>query len=355
MRHHPLPPLLSAAIDLDVGAPAVGESNRVAVDDDDVDGEVDSRNRRLSDGDSLVCAYEATTSARRPDCHAPISDTTDSFRCFDPADIRMGSRIGIGNFGEVFHALLYRSTDVAVKRLFVPSQKQTSQALESFMEEVQMLGRLQHPNIIQLMGIVRPPELALVTEWMDLGSVHDLLYSSNARSLNWPRVLGMMRDACRGLNYLHQLRPPVIHRDVKPANLLVNHNFLVKVADFGISRVESLTQTMTAIGTAQWMAPEIIRNNSFNTSADVYSFGICLWEMCTRTAPFAGCNPMQVVFKVNAGERPPLSDLIPAPLAGLMCACWHEDPNQRPSFEDVLQALSTLAPDDPWPPYPIPQ
>jgi serine/threonine protein kinase len=328
-------------------------SDEFSEEEEEEDAEVDHRLRRgagssradqAEASDSLICGYDP--GARKS------GSVTANIRQYEPSDIVVGTRMGVGNFGEVYHAVLNRTTDVAVKRLFIPQQRQTPETYAAFMEEVQLLGRLQHPNVIQFLGIVRPPELAMVTEFMDLGSLHDVLYSANASSLTWPLVVSLLRDAARGLDYLHKIKPPVIHRDVKPANLLVNHNFQIKVADFGISRVESLTQTMTAIGTAQWMAPEIIRNAPYSTSADVYSFGVVIWEVCTRQVPFGSCNPMQVVFKVNAGERPPITDGIPRVLADLIERCWHEDQYQRPAFVDVVQILNTAIPDATWPPYP---
>jgi serine/threonine-protein kinase CTR1 len=186
---------------------------------------------------------------------------------------------------------------------------------------------------------------------MDMGSLHDVLHGQSPLVLNWTVALQMLRDAARGIAYLHNLQPPVVHRDLKPANLLVNSSLTVKVADFGISR-DVANHTMTAIGTAQWMAPEVIRNEAYTVSADTYAFGVIIWEVCCRRLPFGDCNPVQVILKVNAGERPPLPAQLPAVLSNLISNCWAEDPTARPSFSDIAEALAVLAPDATWPPYP---
>ncbi|KAI3968754.1 hypothetical protein MKX01_028904 [Papaver californicum] len=105
----------------------------------------------------------------------------------------------------------------------------------------------------------------------------------------------------RGINYLHNCDPPVVHRDLKSSNLLVDKNWTVKVGDFGLSRLKHATYltTKTGKGTPQWMAPEVIRNDPSDEKSDVYSFGVILWEIATRKIPWDTLNSLQSYHKWN--------------------------------------------------------
>ena len=225
-----------------------------------------------SNSTSEILGNSFTTSANSESSvnYLEVDDLDLNTIMFDPKCIKLGNRIGIGNFGEVFHGILYGTTPVAVKKLFLPYQQQ-SIVLERFIQEVSILKRLSHPNVVLFMGIVKQPTLGIVMEYMDFGSVHDLLYQRFDKDweIHWDIVMSILRDTARGMCYLHSLNPPIIHRDLKPANLLINSRYQVKITDFGIARSQGITQ-MTAIGTAAWMAPEIIRNNPYTIS------GICI-------------------------------------------------------------------------------
>ena len=136
-----------------------------------------------------------------------------------------------------------------------------------------------------------------------------------------------------------------MHRDLKSHNLLVDDAWRVKVADFGLSRMieEHVSATMTVCGTPCWTAPEVLRNQRYSIKADVYSFGICLWELYTRTAPYAGMTPFQVMYGVaSSGMRPNINDDCPEPWRELMITCWAESPDDRPTFDVIAKTLQTM-------------
>ncbi|XP_055814192.1 uncharacterized protein LOC129883576 isoform X2 [Solanum dulcamara] len=209
-------------------------------------------------------------------------------------DLTIGEQIGEGSCGTVYHGLWYGS-DVAVK--VFTKQEYSDEVIYSFKQEISLMKRLRHPNILLFMGAVTSPQrLCIVTEFLPRGSLFRLL-QRNASKLEWRRRIHMALDVARGMNYLHHLTPPIVHRDLKSSNLLVDKNWNVKVGDFGLSRLkhETYLATKTGKGTPQWMAPEVLRNDSSDEKSDVYSFGVILWELATEKIPWDSLNTMQLV------------------------------------------------------------
>ncbi|KAK9048701.1 hypothetical protein SSX86_032333 [Deinandra increscens subsp. villosa] len=147
------------------------------------------------------------------------------------------------------------------------------------------------------------------------------------------------------MNYLHRRNPPIVHRDLKSPNLLVDRKYTVKVCDFGLSRLKANTflSSKTAAGTPEWMAPEVLRDEPSNEKSDVYSFGVILWELATLRQPWGNLNPAQVVaavgFKCKRLEIP--ADVNPQ-VAALIEACWANEPWKRPSFSAIMDTLRPL-------------
>ncbi|XP_052115978.1 uncharacterized protein LOC107483415 isoform X1 [Arachis duranensis] len=160
-------------------------------------------------------------------------------------DLTIGEQIGQGSCGTVYHALWYGS-DVAVK--VFSKQEYSEDVILSFRQEVSVLKRLRHPNIILFMGAVTSPQrLCIVTEFLPRGSLFRLL-QRNTSKLDWRRRVHMALDIARGVNYLHRCSPPIVHRDLKSSNLLVDKNWTVKVGDFGLSRLKHETYLTTKTG-----------------------------------------------------------------------------------------------------------
>uniref|UniRef100_A0A803N5Y8 non-specific serine/threonine protein kinase n=1 Tax=Chenopodium quinoa TaxID=63459 RepID=A0A803N5Y8_CHEQI len=257
-------------------------------------------------------------------------------------EITLGERIGLGSYGEVYRGD-WRGTEVAVKRFL--DQDIYGESLEEFKSEVRIMKRLRHPNVVLFMGaITRPPNLSIVTEFLHRGSLYRLLHRPN-NQLDERRRLRMAFDAARGMNYLHTCSPVIVHRDLKSPNLLVDKNWVVKVCDFGLSRMKHNTylSSRSTAGTAEWMAPEVLRNEPSDEKCDVYSFGVILWELCTLQQPWGGMNPMQVVGAVGFQHRRlDIPDDIDPTIADIICKCWQTDPKLRPTFTDIMAALKPL-------------
>ncbi|CAN6243710.1 unnamed protein product [Urochloa humidicola] len=255
--------------------------------------------------------------------------------CIEFSEITVGIRVGVGFFGEVFRGL-WNGTDVAIK-VFL-EQDLTTENMKDFCNEISILSRLRHPNVILFLGAcMKPPHLSLVTEYMEMGSLYNLIHSKTQRTkLNWKRRLKMLRDICRGLMCMHRLK--IVHRDLKSANCLVNKYWTVKICDFGLSRImsHSAMDDNSSAGTPEWMAPELIRNEPFTEKCDIFSFGVIMWELCTLSRPWEGIPPVQIVYSVaNDGARLEIPD---GPLGSLIADCWAEA-ERRPSCQEILTRL----------------
>ncbi|XP_024026564.1 serine/threonine-protein kinase EDR1 [Morus notabilis] len=253
----------------------------------------------------------------------------------DFSELTVGTRVGIGFFGEVFRGV-WNGTDVAIK-VFL-EQHLTAENMEDFCNEISILSRLRHPNVILFLGAcTKPPRLSMVTEYMEMGSLYYLIHlSGQKKRLSWRRKLKMLRDICRGLMCIHRMK--VVHRDLKSANCLVNKHWTVKICDFGLSRImtETPIKDSSSAGTPEWMAPELIRNEPYTEKCDIFSLGVIMWELCTLNRPWEGVPPERVVYAVaNEGSRLEVPE---GPLGRLISDCWAE-PHQRPSCEEILTRL----------------
>jgi len=153
--------------------------------------------------------------------------------------------------------------------------------------------------------------------------------------------LPIAMDVAHGMAYLHSRN--VIHRDLKPENILLTSNNRAKVSDFGLS-VTNRGQELTAeTGTYRWMAPEVIRHESYSSNADVYSFGVVLWQLITRSVPFVTMTPIQTAYAVAHGHRPEIPQSTPRELQKIIELSWHEDSQKRPSFTYIAMALADYA------------
>ena len=167
-----------------------------------------------------------------------------------------------------------------------------------------------------------------------------------APSGTWPFALvkRVACGGCRGMIYLHGGNPPVLHRDLKSANLLLDDSYTAKIADFGLSRIKATERSMTGnCGTVQWMSPECLASSDYAEPADVYSFGIIMWELLWRECPFEGQTPIQCALGVlNNDARPPIPDWCPPAFASLIRRCVTRKPAERPTFEQILEELDQM-------------
>jgi len=258
-------------------------------------------------------------------------------------DIIIGNPIGRGGYGQVYTGE-YKGRKIAVKKLFYKTIGDKDNL--EFQKECQILSSLDHPKIVKMIGVcIQIPDLAIITEYMPRGSLQDLLYDKNIK-LDWKLRLKMVHDVAKGVDYLHSLKPCLIHRDLKSSNLLVGENYETKVSDFGIAKFKEERAT-TMVGTVQWMAPEVFRGKPYSSSVDTYSFGIILWEMVARQQPHENLLAFEIISGVaKENLRPPVPEDCAESYKILMRSCWDDNPLKRPTFDKIVNILSEMIVDE---------
>jgi len=269
------------------------------------------------------------------------------------------------------------------------------QSIQSYQSEVEILSGLDHPNVLKLFGVlVDESTLSIVTELIPRGSLFDLIHSKTPVNFTPKSVAVIGSGICAGMTYLH--RRGIVHRDLKPANLLLGSEttggapqLIVKIADFGHARVmpsccvsscpvppsdpphilsipspESLSRSSStsadhassgpqtswsvdapaskAVGTWQYAAPEVLRGEPHDTSADVFSFGVVLWEIHARAVPHSASDPAEARAACAAERgRLPRPKLCGDQLWAVTEECWGP-PAQRPSFAQLEERMASI-------------
>ncbi|ERN15227.1 hypothetical protein AMTR_s00056p00190910 [Amborella trichopoda] len=297
-------------------------------------------------------------------CNKERDDTPkpDATRAFTHAEIVKITNdfekvIGKGGYGPVFYGCLENGHEVAVKLLSQESQ----QGYKEFLAEVKLLIRIHHKYLVSFIGFCdEGPEKILVYEYMSKGNLKEILSDKNRNSvsLNWEQRLRIALSVAQGLEYLHcGCKPPIIHRDVKTVNILLNENLEAKVADFGLSRLgptEDDTHIWTiAAGTPGYVDPEYNITNKLTEKSDVYSFGIVLLELISgQPAIILDEERLHIVHwvtpKIKTGD---IVSVVDPRLQGeydinsmwkaveIALACTPETAVRRPTISDVIGEL----------------
>ncbi|KAH9325632.1 hypothetical protein KI387_005810, partial [Taxus chinensis] len=269
------------------------------------------------------------------ECVRIPNDGTDVWE-IDSKFLKLDYKVASGSYGDLYRGT-YCGQDVAIKVL--KPERLDADLQREFAQEVFIMRKVRHKNVVQFIGAcTRPPNLCIVTEFMSGGSVYDYLHKQKG-VFKLPALLKVAIDVSKGMDYLHQNN--IIHRDLKAANLLMDENEVVKIADFGVARVQSQSGVMTAeTGTYRWMAPEVIEHKPYDQKADIFSFAIVLWELLTGKLPYDYLTPLQAaVGVVQKGLRPTIPKHTHPRLADLLERCWQQDPTVRPGFTEITEIL----------------
>ncbi|KAL3662236.1 hypothetical protein V7S43_012567 [Phytophthora oleae] len=272
--------------------------------------------------------------------------------------LRLGKCISKGGFGLVFTGE-YRGRRVAIKKIR-PDRRGDVADIEVFLKEIILMAVLYHPRIVEFIGVAWDTlrHLSAVTEFMDNGDLREVLYTFKERGspLSWgTHKAPIALHIAEALTYLHSQHPPVIHRDLKSKNVLLNMYLEAKLSDFGISRMRYAIEThMTAgVGTSFWIAPEILLGRDYDERADIYSFGVVLSEIDTDDYPFwndkhpnearGKIQEAEILSQVAAGRiRPEFSPNCPEEILALADACLQRDPRNRPTAAEIVMEMKNL-------------
>lgn len=291
----------------------------------------------------LAHSKQQTMGLLHPVVGGVMDGTTKGFKAnyeISYNDLIFDRKISEGGYGIVYRGR-WKYTTVAIKEIKREIIEQDK--LEEFKNECAVMEVIRHPNVVLFLGAcTRQPNLCIILEYCSRGSLWSLLHDLSIK-MNWEYRKKFAMDIAKGVYYLHTNKQPILHRDLKSLNVLLDHALNCKLADFGWTRI--LGKVMTSkIGTYQWMAPEVINGFKYTEKADVFSFGVILWELATRKPPYYGIDGQLVSVRVvKEGLRPKISDKeAPGPFLDLMKRCWHEDPDKRPSFGEIIKELDSM-------------
>uniref|UniRef100_A0A8C7U269 non-specific serine/threonine protein kinase n=1 Tax=Oncorhynchus mykiss TaxID=8022 RepID=A0A8C7U269_ONCMY len=262
-------------------------------------------------------------------------------------EVTMQKRIGAGSFGTVFKGKWHG--DVAIKILKVTEP--TPEQLQAFKNEMQVLRKTRHVNILLFMGFMTKPNFAIITQWCEGSSLYRHLHVSETKFETMRRI-DVARQTAQGMDYLHAKN--IIHRDLKSNNIFLHEGWTVKIGDFGLATVKSRwsgsEQVEQPSGSILWMAPEVIRmqdTNPYTFQSDVYGYGVVLFELMSGTLPYSQINNRdQILFMVGRGYLSPdlslLSSSSPKSMKRLIIDCLKFKRDERPLFPQVREHCQSI-------------
>ncbi|WP_437878966.1 serine/threonine protein kinase [Sorangium sp. So ce513] len=253
--------------------------------------------------------------------------------------------VGEGGMGKVYEGEERLSRRRVALKVLRPELARSEQGRRLFLNEMQILAHLEHPNIVRsLASLEASGELVMVLEYLDGQTLRSVLGAEGR--LPWPEAVRIAASVASALAAAHGQQPPVIHRDLKPENIMVQKDGCVKVMDFGIAKVvEAMNQTNTqSVGTLQYMSPEQIDARSIDHRSDLYCLGLILYEALSGRPPFQSASPRELLNLQCTAEPPPLDDDVrrglPRGVEQLLFQLLEKAPEDRPYLaQDIVDRL----------------
>uniref|UniRef100_A0A4W5MVZ6 RAF proto-oncogene serine/threonine-protein kinase n=1 Tax=Hucho hucho TaxID=62062 RepID=A0A4W5MVZ6_9TELE len=265
----------------------------------------------------------------------------------EASEVMLHSRIGSGSFGTVYKGKWHGDVAVKILKVIDPTPEQ----FQAFRNEVAVLRKTRHVNILLFMGYMTKDNLAIVTQWCEGSSLYKHLHVQET-NLQMFQLIDIARQTAQGMDYLHAKN--IIHRDMKSNNIFLHEGLTVKIGDFGLATVKARWsgshQVEQPSGSILWMAPEVIRmqdNMPYSFQSDVYSYGVVLYELMTGELPYSQiANRDQIIFMVGRGYlSPDLSKLYkscPKAMKRLVADCINKIKDERPLFPQILSSIELL-------------
>jgi serine/threonine protein kinase len=269
-------------------------------------------------------------------------------------DFARSTKIGQGAHGEVYRAK-WRGTPIAVKQISEAGPAGAS-ALSELRHEIAVLAHMHHPRVVQFLGAyTKGRPLLVLSEYLRGGSVAQALEKLRGQRLPLAVAGRWALDTAQGLRYLHEHKPrPVVHRDLKPQNLLIDGSGHVKISDFGLAKVVDQLKALDEhyvmtgeTGSYRYMAPEVFRHEKYSEKVDIYALGVVVFQLTSPTGepPLAWMPAVAAAEAMSLRhERPELSPKLPPRLRTLIDACWHPDPAKRPSAAHCCAEIEACFP-----------
>ncbi|XP_056225603.1 tyrosine-protein kinase TXK [Seriola aureovittata] len=258
----------------------------------------------------------------------------------NPSELTFMKELGSGQFGLVRLGKWRSQHRVAIKAI-----REGAMYEEDFIEEAKVMMRLCHPKLVQLYGVcLKQRPLLIVAEFMENGCLLNFLRQKGG-GVKEAWLLSMCQDVCEGMEYLES--HSFIHRDLAARNCLVNEHNVVKVSDFGMTRYVLDNQYTSSSGAkfpVKWSPPEVLHYSKYSSKSDVWSFGVVMWEIYSEgRTPFENRSNLEVVNDITRGIRLYRPHRASQPLYAIMYRCWHEKPQGRPPFSELLEEIRKLA------------
>ncbi|KAM9461372.1 megakaryocyte-associated tyrosine-protein kinase isoform 1-T1 [Clarias gariepinus] len=248
----------------------------------------------------------------------------------DLSKLTLGENIGCGEFGDVFQGE-YMGRKVAVKNI------KSDVTAQAFLDETSVMTKLQHKNLVQLLGVILHNGLYIITEFMAKGNLVNYVRSRGRSAIKTVELLKYALDVCEGMEYLESKK--LVHRDLAARNILISEDSVAKISDFGLAMADCQNIDIAKLP-VKWTAPEALNNKKFSTRSDVWSYGVLLWETFSfGRQPYPKMTLKEVKEKVEEGYRMEPPEDCPSDIYAIMRICWEKDPKMRPSFHKLKERL----------------